>query len=81
MVGGYSNAATGPFNVVISGPTPEQCTGDLNNDLVVNGLDLGILLGNWGPCSGTPCQGDINQDNVVNGQDLGILLGAWGACP
>jgi hypothetical protein len=46
----------------------------------VNGLDLGILLGAWGPC-GAPCPADLNGDGAVNGQDLGILLGAWGACP
>ena len=79
-VGGFSATTAGPFNVVISGPTPQQCTGDLNNDLVVNGLDLGILLGAWGPC-GAPCPADLNGDGAVNGQDLGILLGAWGACP
>ena len=47
---------------------------DLNGDGIVNGGDLGILLGNWGG-TGT---GDINGDGLVNGQDLGILLGSWG---
>jgi hypothetical protein len=26
------------------------CLGDLNLDGVVNGADLGLLLGAWGPC-------------------------------
>lgn len=53
------------------------CPADLNNDGVVNGADLGLLLGNWGN-SGT---GDINGSGTVDGADLGVLLGNWGACP
>ena len=30
-------------------PVP-PCVGDLNEDGVVNGADLGLLLGNWGAC-------------------------------
>ncbi len=48
--------------------------GDLNGDGVVNGADLGLLLGNWG----TPGPvGDLNADGTVNGADLGLLLGNW----
>jgi subtilisin family serine protease len=53
------------------------CFGDLNVDRVVNGADLGRLLGSWGS-SGI---GDLNRDAVVNGADLGLMLGVWGACP
>ncbi|MFO0963276.1 MAG: hypothetical protein U0625_10285 [Phycisphaerales bacterium] len=49
--------------------------GDLNGDGIVNGADLGILLGNWGN-SGI---GDLNNDGIVNGADLGLLLGNWTA--
>lgn len=47
---------------------------DLNNDGVVNGADLGLLLANWG--TGGPV-GDLNFDCTVNGADLGILLANW----
>ncbi len=47
--------------------------GDLNGDGVVNGIDLGILLGAWGARGAA----DLNADGVVNGIDLGILLGNW----
>ncbi|MFG0275881.1 MAG: hypothetical protein ACF8QF_12585 [Phycisphaerales bacterium] len=50
-------------------------TPDLNGDGVVDGADLGLLLGFWGACAG--CAADLNDDGVVNGADLGILLGAW----
>ena len=62
----------------ITSATP-PCPADLNHDGVVNGADLGIMLGSWGACVG--CPADLNADGVVNGADLGLLLGAWGACP
>lgn len=48
---------------------------DLNNDGVVDGEDLGELLGQWGPCDG--CSADFNGDGVVDGDDLGELLANW----
>ncbi|MBX3354061.1 MAG: hypothetical protein KF724_00005, partial [Phycisphaeraceae bacterium] len=55
------------------------CLADLNDDGVVNGADLGTLLGSWGACPG--CEADLNGDGTVDGADLGTLLGAWGSCP
>ena len=49
--------------------------GDLNGDGAVNGADLAIVLGSWGPCSG--CPADLNLDGIVNGIDLAIVLGHW----
>lgn len=77
-VGGYNAAATGPFNILITPPAPPACPADLNQDGVVNGADLGLMLGSWGPCPG--CPADLNADGVVNGADLGLLLGSWGPC-
>jgi len=48
---------------------------DLNGDGVVDGADLGILLGSWGICD--DCPADLNGDGVVDGADLGILLANW----
>ena len=56
---------------------PAAVVGDLNGDGLVNGQDLGILLGAWGPSAGSPA--DLDGDGVVNGQDLGVLLGNWSA--
>ena len=53
-------------------PTPNP--NDLNNDGLVDGADLGILLGNWGGAG----SGDIDGNGAVDGADLGILLGGWG---
>jgi hypothetical protein len=49
--------------------------GDMNHDQRVNGEDLGMLLGAWGPCA--DCPADFNRDGHVGGSDLGDLLGNW----
>lgn len=48
--------------------------GDLNLDGVVDGADLGLLLGAWDT---TSAFADLNADGTVDGADLGLLLGAW----
>lgn len=52
------------------------CFGDLNDDGVVEGADLGLLLAGW---SGNGLS-DLNDDGTTDGADLGILLAAWGPC-
>ena len=56
---------------------PDTCqrVGDINGDGVVDGADLGLLLGAWGLTGGLA---DLNADARVDGADLGILLGNWG---
>jgi len=49
--------------------------GDFNGDGIVDGDDLGTLLGQWGACP--DCAADFNGDGVVDGDDLGTLLGNW----
>jgi len=61
---------------IVRGLLTPPCPADLNDDGVVDGTDLTIMLGAWdgrGPA-------DLNGDGVVNGADLTILLGAWGDC-
>lgn len=43
---------------------------------MVDGADLGQLLGAWG---GTGAA-DLDHDGIVDGADLGRMLGAWGSC-
>jgi len=49
--------------------------GDINGDGFVNGADLAIVLGSWGPCGG--CSGDVTGDDLVDGADIAIVLGNW----
>jgi len=58
-------------------PAP-TCAADLTGDGVVNGADLGMLLGDWGAGA---CAADLTADGVVDGADLGLLIQAWGFCP
>ena len=55
-----------------------DCRADLSGDSVVNGVDLAIILSNWGTASAAA---DLTGDGTVNGADLGIILAAWGTCP
>lgn len=48
--------------------------GDLDNDGMVSGADIGIFLSLFGQ---TGPKGDLNGDGFVNGIDLGILLTNW----
>ena len=65
--------------VALAASASAQCVGDLNEDGIIDGADLGVQLSAWGPCTG--CAADINGSGVVDGADLGLLLGAWGICP
>lgn len=65
----------GAYEFQGGGETAQPIYGDLNEDDIVNGADLGTLLASWGT---TGCDiADLNGDGTVNGSDLGILLGAW----
>jgi len=49
--------------------------GDLNGDCHVDGSDLAVLLGQWGPRKYSVA--DIDGSGVVDGDDLNVLLGDW----
>jgi hypothetical protein len=71
-------AAGGNFSLAISTIATPPCPGDLNGDKLVDGSDLGILIGAWGSTSGGA--GDFDGDGRITGLDLGALLGDWGRC-
>ena len=56
-----------------------DCAGDVNQDGIVNGGDIGALLAYWGADPSVP-EADVNHDGMVNGFDLGLLLANWGPC-
>ena len=85
LAGGSFSLRGGFWQPAAPGAPPcPACTGDVNNDLVVNPFDLALLLGVWGNpgCDGVPpCCQDGNQDGAINPFDLALLLGNWGPCP
>ncbi|MFM1831961.1 MAG: hypothetical protein RLZZ461_277 [Planctomycetota bacterium] len=54
------------------------CPADLTGDGLVDGGDLGLLLGDWG--QGAKSIADLDGNGLVDGGDLGLMLGSWGAC-
>lgn len=57
------------------------CPPDLDGSGAVNGVDLAVILQNWGAPTPKYPQSDIDGDGLVNGADLAIVLSSWGACP
>jgi hypothetical protein len=70
-----SNEISGTVSFFAVEPVCGIAVGDLVPDCIIDGADLGELLGAWGPCNG--CAADLNDDGTVDGADLAILLGAW----
>ncbi|MEO2049408.1 MAG: PEP-CTERM sorting domain-containing protein [Pirellulales bacterium] len=70
----YDNVSVSVDSLTFSEPA------DLNMDGFVDGLDLGILLGNFNSVA-LPSGGELNLTDPVDGLDLGILLGAWAPVP
>ncbi len=72
------SAISGDQFFVIPGPVA-PIAGDLDGNGSVDGADLAILLGGWGPCPRKGgCAADLDGNGVVDGADLAILLGSWG---
>lgn len=58
-------------------PDGDDCRADLDGSGVVDGADLGRLLGGWGEGGAA---GDLDCNGTVDGGDVGLLIAAWGAC-
>jgi formylglycine-generating enzyme required for sulfatase activity len=69
-------------SVVFDAKAQAQCVGDIVPDGRVDGIDLGVLLGYWGPRTSATFSmaSDLNHDGFIDGSDLGTLLGNWGPC-
>jgi hypothetical protein len=59
-------------------PVPAMChvPADINRDGLVDGADLGMLIGGWNSAASVL---DLDGNGIVAGGDLGMLLQAWGA--
>jgi hypothetical protein len=68
-----------PTSIIAMGSAPgapPECTGDANNNGVVDAADLGLMLGSWGQASAF----DYNGDGTTDGADMAVVLAAWGPC-
>ncbi|MEE2682070.1 MAG: M12 family metallo-peptidase [Planctomycetota bacterium] len=66
---------SGGLYVLCTPEEPNPCPADFNFDEIVNGIDLGVLLGAWGSS-----ERDLTGDETVDGADIAVLLGQWGFC-
>jgi len=74
-LGAGSLVEAGVDDVLVEAPACGSSQGDVNLDGVVNGADLSLVLGSWGPCNG--CAADVDGNGAVDGADLAVVLGAW----
>ncbi len=70
--GSLVEAAIDDVSVIVEDCEP-ALSGDLNGDGLVNGIDLTILLGQWGQAGSA----DIDGDGTVSAADLTALLAQW----
>ena len=74
-IGGLSLALSpDSMSLLLTGGFPPT---DLNQNGMVDSLDLGILLGNFGQVT-TPDMGELNGTPPVDSLDLGLLLADFG---
>ena len=73
-----------PFTVILgtawvlcTATSHGQCRSDIDHSGLVDGGDIGALLGSWGPCNQS-CPADFNGDLQVDGADLALVLSDWG---
>ena len=75
VIGAYAvGVVSGTMTII--GPPPPACPADFNGDGIRDGLDMTVILSNWGMPDG-----DVNGDGVTDGLDMTVLLSGWGACP
>lgn len=74
-------ASTLAAALAVALPAYAQCEGDFNADGQIDGIDLAVVLSQWGPCEdGLPCSGDVDRNGSVDAADLSTLLADWGTC-
>jgi hypothetical protein len=57
----------------------EQLFADINEDGVVNGADMALVLSAWAEIGKQAA--DLNRDGIVDGNDLGLVLANWSELP
>ena len=73
-----SGANAAGIEITVNVPDTLPCDGDINEDGVVNGIDISLILGYWG--RDFP-EYDMDGSGLIDGADLATILGWWGPCP
>ena len=75
VVGTAVNTGTQGYGLAVTGEVTSIHPADLNGDGTVDGLDLGLMLSNWG----NPGSTDLNNDGETDALDLVDFLVVYGA--
>ncbi len=67
-----------PTPTASSTGSPNPKIGDVNGDGLVNIVDIGIIIDNYGSSPPTDPRADLNGDNLVNIIDIGIVIDHYG---
>ena len=68
----------GNANAISVNLTTPGKPGDVDNNGLINGFDISIILSHWNMTGTTRAQGDVSGDGKVNGFDLSLVLSNWG---
>ena len=60
-------------------PTPTYSPGDVNKDGLVDIVDIGIIIDNYGSSPPTDARADLNKDDMINIIDIGIVIDNYGS--
>lgn len=73
--GSFNNANVDRIDFQI---VPPGCLGDANNDGLIDGRDVSVLLAQFGASVESGSGADFNGDGGVDGRDLSVLLANFG---
>lgn len=77
LTDGSTNCGPALDAVAVEASDP-PLVGDFDCSGTVDGADLAVLLGAWGPCiSCLGCRTDLNGDCATDAADLALVLGSW----
>jgi hypothetical protein len=72
-----TSPADQPIAELLSENAGVALRGDFNMDGSVNGIDVGILIANFGRLDALMQEGDANGDHRVDGLDVGTVVSQW----
>jgi len=75
-VGDPTNQISAPTGFRVASFPASTLPGDVNNDGIVSGPDIGLIASNW-LHTGFATTGDANHDGLVNAQDIALIASNW----
>ena len=85
FAGATVTASPSPTPTKSPSPTPTPTStgtlrpADVNSDGLINIIDIGIIIDNYGRTTGFYPRSDVNSDGIINIIDIGIVIDNYGA--